>query len=989
MAAVVGIFRIGDWTVFPVEGVIEQGTERRNLRPKSMDFLLLLAESPGVTVTKDEIMGRLWAETVVEEGALSRCVSELRAALDDSPRQPRYIQTRHRRGYRLVATVGDPVTDPPETSGATEPTVSAASVLDSSPVEAGAGPTEGVSSSVPPFALALRHRLATRPWPGITLALGISAMVVLAIALLRPDAQVSNPSTAAPDAERSAQPRVVVLSLTHLDADASLTWIGRAAAHLLTTELAATTSLRLVPADLSGRAEGTLALARADTLPLDTLAQLRTRFDVDLVVTGHYVRSAEEVDDLRLDVMVTDAASGEIRAAVVEHGPPGRLGEIVTLAAAQLREGLGLAHPTALSSVGVASRSALPAAYFQGLEHLERLAAEPARVRFEHAIAEAPQAAWPRLGLAEAWALLGHDRKAAEGGAEALERIESLAGEERLWLEARAYALAGDWQLAFERFRALRLLEPANLEYGLAFIAALVDAGHMAEAAKRAAEATAGLTDGESDPRLILLEGEIALNFGAHQGARDAARKVVASSRALRAPSIEARARFLEARALVANGEVKAAITALDLAQRRFALAGDRMGEARTQVVLSGWLSNRGEHQQAEAIARSALAASRGIGDRTGEAEALLELGPQVWIQRGRKAGEPYLRRALALARETGDRAAEAKALSSLATALAHSTVDTPIMPLLREALTIYRALGHRERIGESLTHLGRVALQGGHLHEAAAYYDEAYALQTDLAPATRALIAFNRGYALAVWGDVPAAWKSFQQATVLFFRLGNAIMVDASVEALGETALSAGEIADATVYARASLRSRQARGEAVSRVAESKVVLSRVLLASGQAGEAERYAREALAASGKPSARSVRPAAVEALARVLLEAGRPREAKQTISALGEVDAARWQSLDAARGALTRARIESALGEHAVAAVRAQALHDDFSQRGAEALRLEAEWVLLEIDHRRTARVDVAEARRLEIAAREAGLELLAQKVRALASPQG
>lgn len=994
------MFRIGDWTVFPIEGAIEQGAVRRNLRPKAMDFLLLLVESPGVVVTKEEILDRLWADTVVEEGALARCVSELRAALDDSPKNPRFIQTRHRRGYRLIASVtpspAPALASREEPASRDDPASRNPSVQ---PIESDAPAATTVEPALAHAPIPVPAQAPARGSLAQTLSgiVGGAIVAALVVGFLRPDSVAESVAPSAQGAgssavasARQANPRAVVLSLTHLDEDPANGWIGRAVAHLLTTELASTTTLRLVPADVSGRSEGELALWRTETLPMGTLDQLRVRFGVDLVISGHYVVAAGDTGDLRLDLMVTDAATGEIRAAAVEHGPASHLGEIVTLAAMRLREDF---DPAGVLSTRQApdqelARLELPRSYFQGLLLLERLEAQSARERFEHAVTAAPEAAWPRLALAESWALLGYDRNAAVAVADGLARIGDLAGEERLWFEARAHALAADWDAAIERFRALRLLEPDNLEYSLAFIATLVEAGWMAEAPRLLAEIRESVSGMAQDPRLTLLDGEIALVIGERKAALDAAREAVDKSHALQAPAVEARALFLEARALFEDGQVKKADTVLEVARSRFVLARDRSGAARAQVVLSGWLSRRGEHQRAEDTVRAALAISREIGDRTGETQALLELGPQVWQQKGRAAGEGFLRRALEIARETGDRAGEADALRKLGIAFARSRAEETSMPLFRQSLAIYRALGNRARIGVSLTNLGRLSLLGGDMKEAASFFEEAESLGEDLAPDARAFIAYNLGYARSMWGDVSGAWDAFQQATVLFYQLGDAIMVDASVEALGSTALARGDVADAMVYVRASLSSRETRGEAAVRVARSKLVLSRVLLAAGQVGAAERFAREALEESQLIGARSVRPAAIEALALILLETDRAAEARSVLREMDEMrgDRKRWATINDAIYDLTLARVDAALGNHDRAAELATVLHRYFADRGAQALVLESEFVLLELEIRRTATVDEAAAQALEAAARAAGLELLARRVAALVS---
>src|SRR6478735_6733517 len=76
------------------------------LTPKVFDLLCLLVEQRGHIVTKDEIMNRIWAGTVVEEANLVQSISVLRRALrqDDSTQ---YIETVSRFGYRFIANVTD------------------------------------------------------------------------------------------------------------------------------------------------------------------------------------------------------------------------------------------------------------------------------------------------------------------------------------------------------------------------------------------------------------------------------------------------------------------------------------------------------------------------------------------------------------------------------------------------------------------------------------------------------------------------------------------------------------------------------------------------------------------------------------------------------------------------------------------------------------------------------------------------------------------
>jgi TolB-like protein len=82
----------------------------------------VLAERATLVLTKQELVARVWHGHAVGDDALTSCVQELRRALGDDPRQPQLIETRHRRGYRLLVPVS--ATEPPTKNGtAPEPTV--------------------------------------------------------------------------------------------------------------------------------------------------------------------------------------------------------------------------------------------------------------------------------------------------------------------------------------------------------------------------------------------------------------------------------------------------------------------------------------------------------------------------------------------------------------------------------------------------------------------------------------------------------------------------------------------------------------------------------------------------------------------------------------------------------------------------------------------------------------------------------------------------
>jgi DNA-binding winged helix-turn-helix (wHTH) protein len=76
-----------------------KGTTEIHLTLKAFDLLRLLIERRPAVVSKDEIQTHLWPSTFVSEANLPSLVAEIRTALGDTARQPRFIRTVHGFGY--------------------------------------------------------------------------------------------------------------------------------------------------------------------------------------------------------------------------------------------------------------------------------------------------------------------------------------------------------------------------------------------------------------------------------------------------------------------------------------------------------------------------------------------------------------------------------------------------------------------------------------------------------------------------------------------------------------------------------------------------------------------------------------------------------------------------------------------------------------------------------------------------------------------------
>jgi DNA-binding winged helix-turn-helix (wHTH) protein len=100
-------FRIGDWLVEPSLSRVSRGDEQVQLELKAMDVLVCLARHAGELVTRQQLVDEVWKAEFISDNTLTHAIAELRHALGDDARHPSYIETIHRRGYRMLAPVAD------------------------------------------------------------------------------------------------------------------------------------------------------------------------------------------------------------------------------------------------------------------------------------------------------------------------------------------------------------------------------------------------------------------------------------------------------------------------------------------------------------------------------------------------------------------------------------------------------------------------------------------------------------------------------------------------------------------------------------------------------------------------------------------------------------------------------------------------------------------------------------------------------------------
>jgi pimeloyl-ACP methyl ester carboxylesterase len=83
-------------------GRLSCGPKSLDLPPKAFGVLRYLAERPGQLVSKEELLQGIWPDVHVSSDVLKVTIAEIRRVLDDPCKEPRFIETAHRRGYRFV-----------------------------------------------------------------------------------------------------------------------------------------------------------------------------------------------------------------------------------------------------------------------------------------------------------------------------------------------------------------------------------------------------------------------------------------------------------------------------------------------------------------------------------------------------------------------------------------------------------------------------------------------------------------------------------------------------------------------------------------------------------------------------------------------------------------------------------------------------------------------------------------------------------------------
>lgn len=764
------------------------------------------------------------------------------------------------------------------------------------------------------------------------LALGTAAALLALATAIGVTAFIgSKPDAVAPAAAVAAKPArssVAILGFRNLSPRDDSAWLSTALAEMLSTELAAAESLRIIPGEEIARAKRDLQLENVESHGVPTLARIRNATGAEFAVLGSYVVLPE--GNLRLDVRIQRTSGGETAAAFGTAGTEGDLFTLVARVGAELRSRLGA---DARLAEGLDLRGAVPlntaaARHFaEGVARLRAFDAVAARDALEKAVAADPRFALAYGELSDAYALLGYDDKAAAAARRGVEISGGLPRSERLLLEAKYHQRAHHLKEAIDLYRSLAVQFPDDPEHRVRLVSALIDnsRGPEALAEVEAMKKLRGVF--EVDPRVDLLEAWSSEVVADYKRMLAAAERAIAKGRAVQNRDVVAEALVSRAWALASMSKMSEALADFDEAEDLFSASGNRAGVAKSLRKRSYVFWRRGELEEARRLNERALKIYGEIGQQLGAASSIGGIAVILNSQGDHTGARTRFREALEIYRRIGDRQNTSWALSSIAgTYVMQNQLDAGIRGY-EEALALARELREADQIANTLGNLGITYGMKGDLLRAEQYLGEALAAYQKMEDrSTIAEIQANLGDVAFRRGDLRVARQRYEESLKVRRELGERGSVADSQRALARIDLEERNPTNALVLATAAASEYESEARHADRV--------RALLIVARANSDLRRPKETLDAL--KAARQLLPFVQDPEVAASLDLEQAR-ADGNLAALEKLVArtAREQLVGLNFEArLELAKAELRAGRRASALARAQAVAKDAAARG-------------------------------------------------------
>lgn len=821
------IFRFGLFEADVGRNVLTRAGLRVKIQDQPFRALILLLEQPGEIVTRDELQQKLWPEgTFVDfDGSLNVILKKLRAALDDDPENPRFIETVPKRGYRFIAPVS--------VAGEKSEPIAKQDIRDK---------LEGVKAApVANVSAKKRNRYLLYTCTAVTIAIVVA--VTWMVLHTRGSAAVATNQPRPAPAPTVMRKSVAILGFRDVTGNVDNAWVGTALSEMLSTELAGGDKLRLVSGEDVANLRHSAPWSQIGTLDQQTTSRIGVALNSDLLVQGSYTTiGSRDRGHMRLDVSLQDAQTGEILAEVAETGSRQDLFRIVSRAGAQLRDRLGVPQLEETDQATVmASLPANPEAarfYSLGLVKLRAYDNLAARELFGEATKADPKFPLAYSMLSRADIFLGHDDLAKAEAKKGLDLAGFLPRVQKMEIEASYYHAIADRARAAEIYRVLFNLFPDSLQYGL---------------------------------QLSKLQLE------SYQP--DAALETIRQLRRLPPPASDDPELDLREAYTVMRNDRPAANRLFQSAATKALAQGKRLIYAKAQQSLC---FTNPKHVPSPPECQEAYETFMAAGNRA-DAGSCLQLMAEAQRQTGHNQDAiPLYGQALRLLREAGDREKVGVAGNNLALILENQGLWSQAEQAFRDALQNFRAVNDKANTGISLSNIADILVLRGRLREAAALYRQAWEV-IDASHRGRPEGAHIQYASLLLMeGKVNDSREETETQIHTLQSNGNDPWLLASaLSMLGDIEKAQGKLEDARKSYKEAL---QALKNANSPTSSAEVSLAELSIAEGHPDAAEPSVRQAIAEFEKEQSAGDEIGGYTSLSRALLAEGKLAEAREAIA---------------------------------------------------------------------------------------------------------
>lgn len=936
------VYRFGLFEVDAASGKLLRQGMRVKLQDQPFRLLCVLLERAGQAVTREELRQSLWSEnTYVEfDGSLNAALKRLRFALGDSADNPVFVETLPKRGYRFLAPVTVEIVSsaPPEQQHKwAEPAAAKDKTF-----------TEEAIPAARPANVHWQQRFAFG-FVLIFLALvGVASYHRLTSAGESKRIRVSQPPSVAP------RTSVAVIGFNNASGRSEDAWVSTALSEMLNTELAAGDKLRLVSGEDVAHLRQASPWMQTGTLGQDTSSRIGLGLSSDMLVIGSYAtvgRAGKR--QLRVDVRLQDASTGNVLTEVAEADSEDNLFHLASVVGGRLRNRLGL--PTNAASEQAAQLASMPSnpeaarLYALGLDKLREFDAQSAKDLLEQAIKSDPHFPLAHSMLARAWGELGYEQRRKEEAKRALDLSANLPRIDRMQVEGDYYESLANHEQAASTYRAMFALFPDSVEYGLLLVSTQIEAGHGDQALETIGQLRRLPEPISDDPRIDLDEASAMPNKPATLIlVRNALKKADSQGKKL----TYAQARRAECLILIYSDHPDQAVPACEDAYKTFLAAGNRL---------------------------AAADALRMIGDRQG-AQGHMEQAIATY------------ERALHILRELGEHAKTGAVLNNMAINFANEGKLDQAEEFYQQAKYHFEQAGEKANTATALVNIADILYLRGNLPGAMKLYKQTLEIDASLVPSQPGYTLYRLADLEMTQGKTKDAQQHAEQAVeIMRPDQGGYQYLTGAMTVLGDVLMAQANFAGARHQYEQSLEIRKKTGEQ-DLVAEAQVSLAALSTEEGHPEQAEALLRETIPEFEKENATPDQVSAYVELSRALLVEGKLDEARKAISHAGKVNRgspnpgltlplaiveARVDLAEAAAGTAGRAKLAAARREIESVVSTAKKL-------GYYVLECEARLVLVELDRRVNASSVDTHLLALEADTREHGLLLLARQAAAL-----